>query len=215
VRVRPVTLPRLYAIVDVEARARPGLTPVAFAEELLEAGVRLFQLRGKQLESGALLDLATALQAIIEPAGGFLVVNDRADVAAMAGTAGVHVGQDDLSPTAVRAVVGSAAIVGLSTHTTEQIRQALDEPISYIAVGPAFGTVTKDTGYSAVGLDLIRHAARTAAPRGIPVVGIGGITLERARAVIDAGAASVAVISDLLIGSDPRTRARAFLTALD
>jgi len=109
-------------------------------------------------------------------------------------------------------LLGEGAIVGLSTHTVAQVEVALREPISYLAVGPVFGTRTKDTGYTAVGLDLVGTAAQLAGTA--PVVAIGGITLENVRSVIDAGAAAVAVISDLLLGNDPRGRTQAFLQRL-
>ena len=146
-------------------------------------------------------------------------MNDRADLARLAGAAGVHVGQEDLPPAAVRAIVGREAIVGLSTHTLDQVRTAMGEPVDYLAVGPVFGTATKETGYAAVHLDMVRDAARAAGEVGAhdaarPIVAIGGITLERARAVIEAGATTVAVISDLLATGDPEGRVRAYLEAL-
>jgi thiamine-phosphate pyrophosphorylase len=130
----------------------------------------------------------------------------------LSGAAGVHVGQDDLPPSAARRLLSEGAIVGFSTHTIAQVEGALSEPISYVAVGPVFGTRTKDTGYTAVGLDLVGTAAQLTGAA--PVVAIGGITLENARSVIDAGAAAVAVISDLLLGNDPRGRTQAFLQRL-
>lgn len=129
----------------------------------------------------------------------------------MSGAAGVHVGQEDLPPAAVRRLLGPAAVVGFSTHTSEQIERASVEPISYVAIGPVFGTRTKDTGYIAVGLDKVAEAARRA--RGLPVVAIGGVTLATVAAVWEAGASSVAVISDLLEGGDPARRVRAYLQA--
>ena len=125
----------------------------------------------------------------------------------------MHVGQDDLAPAAARALVGADAIVGYSTHTEEQVREAVSEPVSYIAVGPIFGTRSKDTGYEAVGLDRVTVAARIAGR--IPIVAIGGITLETASAVLAAGAASVAVIGDLLTGNDPARRIAAYRRLLD
>jgi thiamine-phosphate pyrophosphorylase len=130
----------------------------------------------------------------------------------LSGAAGVHVGQDDLPPSAARRLLSEGAIVGFSTHTIAQVEGALSEPISYVAVGPVFGTRTKDTGYTAVGLDLVGTAAQLTGAA--PVVAIGGITLENARSVIDAGAAAVAVISDLLLGNDPCGRTQAFLQRL-
>ena len=130
----------------------------------------------------------------------------------MSGAAGVHVGQDDVPPAAAGRLLGGRAIIGFSTHTVEQIKAAVGEPISYLAVGPVFGTRTKETGYEAVGLELVSTAARLT--RGVPIVGIGGITLENAHSVVAAGASSVAVISDLLVGNDPRRRTEAFLRSL-
>jgi thiamine-phosphate pyrophosphorylase len=138
-------------------------------------------------------------------------VNDRADIARIADASGVHVGQDDMTPADVRAVAGEQAIVGLSTHTPEQVQDAVRQPVSYVAIGPVFTTSTKDTGYDAVGLERLRTAATIAGAAGLPVVAIGGITLERAADVAAAGAQSVAVIGDLLLGSDPRQRVRDYL----
>jgi thiamine-phosphate pyrophosphorylase len=139
-----------------------------------------------------------------------VIVNDRADLARMAGAAGVHVGQDDLDVESARTIVGPGAIVGVSTHDRRQIDAALDSSASYVAVGPVFDTRTKDTGYEARGLALIEYAAG----RGKPIVGIGGITLARASEVIAAGASAVAVISDLIAHGDVEARARAFAGAL-
>jgi thiamine-phosphate pyrophosphorylase len=124
------------------------------------------------------------------------------------------VGQEDLAPRAVRTVVGDDAVVGLSTHTVEQLERALDEPVSYVAIGPVFGTATKETGYGAIGLERVADASRRAAARGLPLVAIGGITVHNARAVVDAGAAAVAVIGDLLATGDPEARVRAYLERL-
>ena len=133
-------------------------------------------------------------------------------LARLSGAAGVHVGQDDLPVASARAQLGENAIVGTSTHTVEQIDRATQEPATYVAVGPVFGTATKDTGYTPVGLERVTEAARLA--RGLPVVAIGGITLDTARAVLDAGASCVAVIGDLLAGGDPRARVAAYARAL-
>jgi thiamine-phosphate pyrophosphorylase len=111
----------------------------------------------------------------------------------------------------VRSLVGPAAVVGLSTHTIEQLARAVDEPVSYVAIGPVFGTTTKVTGHGCVGLEMVREAAPRTRARGLPLVAIGGITLETAPSVIQAGADSVAVIGDLLAGGDPERRVREFL----
>jgi thiamine-phosphate pyrophosphorylase len=142
-----------------------------------------------------------------------VLVNDRADVALLSGAAGVHVGQDDLAPDAARAQLGTVAIIGYSTHDMAQVEAARLLPLTYIAVGPVFGTATKATGYAAVGLDLVSGAVRIS--RGVPIVAIGGITLDTAAPVLRAGATSVAVISDLLAGGNPARRVAAYLQRLE
>jgi thiamine-phosphate pyrophosphorylase len=210
----PLRLPsRLYAIVDNEVCAGVALAPDEVVRAFLSAGARLIQLRCKDLPSGAFLDLANRILEDTRAAGATLIINDRADVAALSGAHGLHVGQEDLSPADARAVIGASAVLGLSTHTREQWLAAVREPISYMAIGPAFATGTKETGYGAVGLDVIREASATAAAQGLPTVAIGGITIDNAAAVIETGAAAVAVISDLLKG-DPEDRCRAFLRTL-
>jgi len=202
----------LHAIVDVEASIRAGLRALDVARGYLLAGASVLQIRGKALGSRDFLEVADACVAAARPFNATVIINDRVDIARLSGAAGVHVGQGDLSPTAARRLLGGAAIVGLSTHTIRQIEAAVMEPITYLAIGPVFGSATKDTGYDATGLALVREAVRLAGS--LPVVAIGGITLENASSVIDAGAASVAVIGDLLTGADPERRARAFLQTL-
>ena len=205
----------LYVICDAEVCERAGWTLVDFASACLDGGARLLQIRAKGAPSRFLLECAEAVVARAAAAGDArVVVNDRADIARLSGAAGVHVGQDDLSPEAVRRIVGADSLVGRSTHTPEQIDAALSEPISYVAIGPIFGTPTKVTGYGALGLERVRAVANLAAPHDLPVIAIGGITLERAEAVIESGANSVAVISDLLATGDPRARVRAYLQRL-
>jgi thiamine-phosphate pyrophosphorylase len=161
-----------------------------------------------------LLDLAEAIVALGQPFAAQLIVNDRADVARLAGAAGVHVGQEDLAPEAARRVVGPGRIVGFSTHTTAQLDAAVREPVDYVAIGPVFGTASKSTGYDAIGLAMVEQAVARAHARGLQVVAIGGITLDRAADVVAAGADAVAVISDLLVTGDPRARVQAYLERL-
>ena len=207
-------LPTLYAIVDADACARENRAPLDVARAFLSGGARLLQLRCKSMASGEFLDLAVRVVEAARSAGATLIVNDRADIAALSHAPGLHVGQQDLSPGDARRVIADSAILGLSTHTQEQWESAVREPISYMAIGPVFGTGTKETGYAAIGLDTVRRAAAAASARGLPTVAIGGITIDNARSVIDAGAASVAVISDLLEG-DPEARIGAFLRILE
>lgn len=208
-------VPVLNAIVDVEAAGRCGWQPVDLANAFLNGGARFLQLRAKTMGGAVLLDTAAAIVELARPCRATLIVNDRADIARLAGAGGVHVGQDDLAPSDIRALLGPDAIVGLSTHTIEQIDRAVTEPVSYVAVGPVFGTTTKDTGYNRIGLEMVRAAVARASARGLPLVAIGGITLQTARSVIDAGAASVAVIGDLLVTGDPERRTRDYLVALE
>jgi len=205
---------KLYAIVDVDACARADRLPIDVAWAFLSAGARWIQLRAKTMGSGKFLDLAYMVLQEAEQAGGTLIINDRADIAALSGAPGLHIGQEDLAPDDARAVIGTQAILGLSTHTQEQWERAVNEPISYLAIGPVFGTGTKDTGHQAIGLETVRRASKAAADKGLPTVAIGGITLDNAASVIDAGAASVAIISDLLKG-DPEARCQAFLRMLE
>ncbi len=207
-----MSLPRLYAVLDTGVAAGRGWTVADLGQAFLDGGAQLIQLRAKHLDARALLEAADRLVRLAEPSGARIVVNDRADVAAMCGAAGVHLGQQDLRPRDARALLGDRALIGLSTHTPGQVDAALDEPIDYIAVGPIYGTSTKDTGYAAVGLDLVRYAEKAADTRS--VVAIGGITLATAPEVLAAGAASVAVISDLLETGDPTRRVAEFLAQL-
>ena len=147
--------------------------------------------------------------------GALVIVNDRVDIAKVARAGGVHLGQDDLDPSAARALLGRDAVIGLSTHSQDQVRTAAAMAVDYIAVGPIFGTSTKETGYRSVGTSLVSDASRVLGDLGLkPIVAIGGITLERAPEVVRAGAASVAVISDLLSTGDPESRVRDYLRAL-
>ncbi len=206
-------LPRLYAVLDAGVAAAHGWGVLDLARAFLDGGARLIQWRAKDADGSTLLSTCDALVRLARPAGARIIVNDRADVARLTGAAGVHVGQDDLSPTDVRTLVGPDAIVGWSTHTPAQIDLAAAEPISYIAIGPVFGTVTKDTGYAAVGLDALRYAAAPGRSRS-PIVAIGGITLTSAPEALAAGARSVAVIGDLMTGGDPARRVREYVAAL-
>ena len=203
----------LYVICDADACQREGWTLIDFASACLDGGARLLQVRAKSETSSRLLDETIAIVGRASPSAQ-VIVNDRADVARLAGAAGVHVGQEDLSPAEVRTIVGGQAVVGRSTHTDAQLEAAFEEPISYVAIGPVFATGTKSTGYDALGLTPVRRAAEHAIQRGLPLVAIGGITLDSAEAVLEQGAAAVAVIGDLLVTKDPAARVRAYLHRL-
>jgi thiamine-phosphate pyrophosphorylase len=206
-------LPRLYPILDVDLCRERRLEPLAVLAAFLAGGATFLQLRDKTRSTAERLALADAVVERAHAAGARVIINDRADIARLSGADGVHVGQDDLAVDDVRRILGPDAIVGLSTHDEAQIDAAAGTAATYIAVGPIYGTATKETGYSARGLDLVRRAAREAGQAGVPIVAIGGITLERAPQVLAAGAASVAVIADLL-REDPAAMVRLYRTRL-
>jgi thiamine-phosphate pyrophosphorylase len=198
--------PFFYPIVDIETCRHYGHDPLDLSRACLRAGARWLQLRAKTISGADLLAFTDSVVGAARGHDAAVIVNDRADIASMAAASGVHVGQDDLPVDAVRGLLGPRALIGLSTHDEAQVDAALGSGADYIAVGPIYGTATKETGYSARGLDLIRYAAG----RGKPVVAIGGITLERAAEVVAAGASGIAVISDLL-RDDPERRTRQFI----
>jgi thiamine-phosphate pyrophosphorylase len=204
----------LYAILDVDLATSRGWTALALFRIWIDAGVPLIQLRAKTLASGPFLDLADEMARDARTAGAIFIVNDRADIARMSQAAGVHVGQEDLTPAEARTVVGPGALVGVSTHNITQIKTALAGPANYLAIGPVFETVSKDRPDPVVGLAGVRLAADATGAAGRPLVAIGGITLDRAPAVIEAGADAVAVISDL-VSADPSRRCREYLKALE
>jgi thiamine-phosphate pyrophosphorylase len=194
--------PFAYPIVDTGALR--GRDPAFVVDTLARAGARLIQLRVKGLPDRAWLAMARSALAAARASGALLVVNDRADIARIAGADGLHVGQDDLTGTDARGVVGPGVLLGVSTHHLGQLAAAAEEPVDYVAIGPVFPTRTKDNPDPVVGLEMVRRA-RAATAR--PLVAIGGITRANARAVVEAGADGVAVISDLLEATD---LARAF-----
>lgn len=189
----------------------------ALATAYLAGGARFLQIRGKQEPDGPFLSACEDIVAQARAVGAIVLINDRADIAAASSADGVHVGQDDLPPTAIRRILGGTAIVGLSTHTIDQVRATARAAVDYVAVGPVFGTHTKAKAGDAVGTDLVASAAAILRDSGHPrpIVAIGGITLERAPAVLKAGARAVAVISDLLSTGHPEERVRQYLRALE
>jgi thiamine-phosphate pyrophosphorylase len=204
-----LVLPRLYVILDA--------TLITGSEKdcaltLAEAGVRLLQYRNKSAPARHYLASSRELAETLRPHGVSFFVNDRPDVAFLAGAAGVHVGQDDLDVEQTRRVVGHEKLVGVSTHNLEQFERAAASSADYIAVGPIFSTSSKANPDPVVGVDFVRTV------RGLtdkPLVAIGGITLERAASVIEAGADSVAVISGILGAPDPAQLARQYIEVLE
>ena len=206
---------RLYAIVDAGVAARAGWTPPDLARAYLDGGARLLQLRASGVDAATQLGWCREIVGLAAPLGARVIVNDRCDLALMAGADGVHLGQHDLPIEAARRLLGSTALIGLSTHgdqDAQPVDLAVRQQVSYLAIGPVYNTRTKDTGHAAVGLEMVRRTVTAAAGR--PVVAIGGITLATAPDVIAVGAASVALIADLLVGGDPACRVREYVDAL-
>jgi thiamine-phosphate pyrophosphorylase len=204
-----LVLPRLYVILDAALITSPERDCAA---SLVEAGVRLLQYRNKSASARRYLESSRELAELLSPRGVSFFVNDRPDVAFLSGASGVHVGQEDLDVEQARGVVGREKLVGVSTHNLEQFERAAASSADYIAVGPIFSTSSKANPDPVVGLDFVRKV------RGLtnkPIVAIGGIALERAASVIEAGADSVAVISGILSAAEPAQRAREYIKTLE
>lgn len=202
-----IRLPRLYCIAD--ARFFPETSDlVRFAQELAAAGCSLLQYRNKSGNARVMLEQALELKRALGSSVR-LIMNDRADLCLAADFDGVHVGQDDLSPESVRAIIGPDRILGVSTHNPEQLREADLTSADYLAIGPVFATISKEKPDPVVGLEAVRRARALTTK---PLVAIGGITRAAAASVIEAGADAVAVISDLV--GDPRKSAEEFLRIL-
>ncbi|MEP7361691.1 MAG: thiamine phosphate synthase [Acidobacteriota bacterium] len=185
--------PRLYPILDVTTLQRRGCTMPESAVAMIEGGARIIQLRLKGNPSQRNLEDADKVAEQCRRHGVIWVVNDRADIALLTG-AGLHLGQDDMPAATARGLLGETAIIGLSTHNAAQMRAATLEPVDYVAIGPAFATVSKEQPDPEVGLEGI---AQVRMLTNLPMIAIGGITRENVESVLDAGADSVAVIADL------------------
>ena len=199
----------LYAILDTALQS--DLSPAALAGALLRAGVRVIQYRHKASFRRANFDECCALAELVHKAGGVFIVNDRADVAALCHANGVHLGQEDLPPEKARRFLGQGRIIGYSTHNRAQAELAARLPVDYIAIGPVFPTKTKKDPDPVVGMAFISEVRRITEK---PLVAIGGITLDNAPSVLQAGADAVAVASDLLRDSNIEGRVREFLSSL-
>lgn len=200
-----LVFPRLYAIIDPTLLT---ISELALAEALAESGVELMQYRYKAGSTRNFLEISGRLSKALAPRGVRFIVNDRPDIALLSGSGGVHVGQEDLGVEDARAVVGADRWVGVSTHSLEQLAAADRTTADYIAFGPIFQTSTKKNPDPVVGTKLLREARKLTKK---PLVAIGGITLERAAEVYDAGADSLAVIRDLICAPNPGIRAREYL----
>ena len=204
--------PRLYAILDASLFPDPELVFVA-AEELVAGGVTLLQYRDKSGNARQMLkharELKRRLSGSVNLTSLKLIMDDRADICLAAGFDGVHVGQEDVSPAGARKVIGQTLCLGVSTHNAEQVEEADGTSADYIAIGPVFSTTSKANPDPELGLSGVR-AAKALTRK--PLVAIGGIDRANCRSVIEAGADSVAVISDLM--RNPRKSAEDFLRIL-
>jgi thiamine-phosphate pyrophosphorylase len=202
-----IYLPRLYAILDASCFSDSQIL-FSTAEQLLAGGVTLLQYRNKSSNAREMLEQSWELKCRLGD-GAKLIMNDRADLCLAAGFDGVHVGQEDLSPEGARKVVGTTRCLGVSTHNPAQIEEADKTSADYIAIGPVFSTSSKVNPDPVVGLEGVRQARAVTRK---PLVAIGGINRANCRSVIEAGADSVAVISDLM--PEPRKSAEDFLRIL-
>src|ERR1700761_4547454 len=193
----------LYAMADTSG----GHEPVELARTLLASGARILQLRLKDYASRDLLAIATAIADLCREYGALFIVNDRADIARLAKADGVHVGQDDLPLAAVRTIVGDRMLIGVSTHTIDQAREAEAGGADYIGFGAIYSGGLKNVA-NAQGLDRLR-AVRAAVS--LPIVAIGGITEATMPEVLSAGADAAAIITDVVRSPDIPAKVRALL----
>lgn len=200
-----IALPRLYAIADASFG-----DPVELARQLFQGGASLVQIRNKAASSAELLQQSEAVVRLA-PEGARVIVNDRADIAMLAGAAGVHLGQEDLPVSEVRKIIGAAGFIGLSTHSIEQALDAEQLSLDYIAAGPVFPTTTKANPSPVLGVKALAEICRKVRQ---PVVAIGGITLENVAEVMNAGVASAAVIGGILNSPDVVRRTREWVATI-
>ena len=192
------TLPKIYPLTDA---ALSGMSHADQVGALIAGGARFIQIREKNAPSDEFYIAVVESLRLAESKGTRLIVNDRVDVAIAAGAHGVHLGQTDLPPAEARMLLGEEAIIGVSTHTIEQARAALQMPVDYIAFGPVWPTRTKENPDPVVGLDSLGQVKRIAGE--IPVVAIGGINESNIAVTLAAGADSAAIISDLYNETEP------------
>ncbi|HXG94082.1 MAG TPA: thiamine phosphate synthase [Blastocatellia bacterium] len=196
------SLPKIYPITDTRLS---GLSHAEQVERFAEGGATLIQLRDKLASPREFYEAALEAMKTARRLGVQIIINDRVDIAVAVEADGVHLGQNDLPVEQARIILGENRIVGFSTHTLKQALEASFKAIDYLAIGPVFHTTTKENPDPVVGLEGLREVKRQIAK---PLVAIGGITLERAKSVIEAGADSVAVISDLYSTGDIAGRVR-------
>ncbi|MEW6212419.1 MAG: thiamine phosphate synthase [Acidobacteriota bacterium] len=198
-------LPRIYPITDTRLS---GLTHAEQVRRLAEGGAQMIQLREKRASPREFYEAAIEAVALARTLGVGIIINDRVDIAIAVEADGVHLGQDDLPVEEARRLIGPDKFIGFSTHTLKQALEADLLAVDYIAIGPVFGTSTKGNPDPVTGLEMVREVKQRITK---PLVAIGGITLERASSVFDAGADSLAIISDLYSTGDIAARMRSLL----
>jgi thiamine-phosphate pyrophosphorylase len=187
-------LPPVYPILDTETFEARGFSWSRAAAAFLEGGAGILQLRHKQHWGRAVFDRAREIASWCREAGALFIVDDRADIAMLLDS-GLHVGQDDLSPRDARRLLGSAAVIGFSSHNLQEVCAAGGEPVDYVAFGPLFATASKRNPDPVTGIEALKECRAMVEK---PLVAIGGITRENAPAIWAAGADSIAVIGGLL-----------------
>jgi thiamine-phosphate pyrophosphorylase len=201
-------IPPIYPITDKKLAHRK--THLSILKELVRGGAQFVQIRDKSTPISELLNDLRQCVEFAQIKGVTLIVNDRCDLVLSCGASGVHLGQEDLPPDSARAVLGQEKVIGFSTHSLAQVRKAAALPVQYLGFGPIYLTSTKANPSPVVGLQRLAQACRASF---VPVVAIGGIGLEHVRQVLDAGAASAAVISALMNAKDIAGRMERFLEA--
>jgi thiamine-phosphate pyrophosphorylase len=204
-KAQRVTLPALYAILDPEQIG--SSSPDSVLRQLLQGGAKMIQLRAKAMSSRDFIQLAQKARDLTIPFDCKLIVNDRIDIALGSAADGVHLGQEDLPLEVGRKLLGDR-LIGISTHSLEQAKEAEANGADYIGFGPIFGTATKNTGYTARGLEML---ALIRAAVDLPIVAIGGITEANIQDVWQAGADSAAIISDILKADEVAAKVSAIL----
>ena len=201
--------PFIYPLTD---RKLAGGAPISrIVAELCAGGAGMIQLREKEVTTRTFLELALEAVRVVRSYNAILLINDRVDIAMMAGADGVHLGEDDLPPADARRLLGPDAIIGLSCHSLDDVRAAAGEPVDYIAVGPVFPTDTKELCYPVAGTELVGSARKLTT---LPLVAIGGIGRDTAGRVVAAGADGIAVISALMVPGEVESRTRELISAI-
>ncbi|MEJ2246285.1 MAG: thiamine phosphate synthase [Acidobacteriota bacterium] len=199
-------LPPIYPITDKKLAKRTS--HYSILKELVKGGARIVQIRDKSTPAAELFQDLKRCVEFASKRNVVLILNDRCDLVLCSGASGVHLGNNDLPPEAARSLLGRSRIIGFSTHSLQEVRRASFLPIQYIGFGPIFKTTTKENAFPVVGLQKLRQACTESA---VPVVAIGGIGLTQIVKVLEAGASSVAVISDLMTAPDIARRMQEFL----